>query len=176
MSNDHWGIRLVPPTPSAGPTYWIGKAGGDGPGWTISPSTEGRLEIPKHDAERICARPPMIARLKAELGWTTEVVQVRKRRKRRKERKEAPRAQERRPGRSRSCLWSQGPEKAVASRCRAGVDLLRQVEALRQEAERLVCELDVDSAEGYFVADVNSTLALLIHKAGQLLLESNVPE
>lgn len=155
-NDDLYGVVLDNPE---GPSYWIGKSGGDGPGWCISPSKQGRLKIPKHDAERILDRLPMVAAMKIERGWKASVVRIggRKRRAReqgRRDRDPSPQA------------------VSVSSTPRSPLDLLRQLEAMRVCAAELVAELDIDTGEGYFAGDVYSELSRLVGVGNQLLKQA----
>jgi hypothetical protein len=149
------------------PSYWIGKAAGEGPGWLISPSKVGRLKVPEHDAKRILERLPLVAQLKCEQGWKASVVKIgRKGRARRKTftsenwpgeqvREEAP-----------------TPEPVQAN---TPLDLLKQIEVLRVQAGKLVEELDVDTPAGYWSGDAYSVLCRLENQGRQLLQGQDSP-
>lgn len=151
------------------PSYWISKVQGDGPGWTVSPSKKGRLKIPKHDAERIMNRLPLVAQLKIERGWEPALVKIGpKRRKRKKKEEENGRQVQ---------AYTSTPRRprTQPSKCGTPRELLEQVELLRVQAEKLCVEADIDSPEGYWLADTQSILARLSRQGSQLLLGADAP-
>ena len=157
------GLVLDPPNKESGPSYWVGKAGGDGPGWTLSPSKRGRLKIPKRDAERIMEHLPLVAVLKIEEGWKPSIVKIGPKYGGRG-RGRPPRRD--RPNRDRPRELEPAPPAPV----NGPLDLLRQVEALRVRAVELASVLDVETSEGYWTGDVQSVLARLSRQGAQLLL------
>jgi hypothetical protein len=130
----------------------------------ISPSKTGRLKIPEHDAKRIAERLPLVGQLKVEAGWIASVVKIGGRKKKTREQTRRDR---------------ETPAQAMVTAsptARTPLDLLKQVEALRVQAEKFVGELDVDSPEGYWVGDLNSVLCRLVNQGSQILQGRDEPE
>jgi hypothetical protein len=127
-----YAIVLEPPPGRGNPVYWIGRVGGDGPGWTLFTDRDRdarELWDDESEARWRLENLPLVAELKLDEGWRASLAEVGGKRRRRKRRRREGQQEEMLPDR----VASQGqhePEECepagVSAAARKALDFVRR--------------------------------------------------